>query len=90
MHIAQQVALTLRCMMCNIWRMTKLAQHLADRKLSQREFAAMIETDTSVVSRFVRGEARPGLDLAFIIERVTQGAVPASSWAKDAKQGAAQ
>lgn len=62
--------------------MNQLALYLSTNSISQRQFAESISLDPSVVSRFLRGEARPGLDTAFLIERATGGEVKAESWAK--------
>ena len=66
--------------MCNVLDMEKLTEHLAAFKISRRDFAQAIGVHESVLSRFINGHARPGLDSAVAIERVTGGAVPASSW----------
>lgn len=62
--------------------MTQLAQYLTENGISQRQFAETVNLDPSVVSRFLRNEARPGLDTAFAIERATGGRVKAESWTK--------
>lgn len=62
--------------------MAHLAEYLTDNGLTQREFAESINLDSSVISRFLRNLARPGLDTAFAIERATGGKVKAESWAK--------
>ena len=53
------------------------------------DFADLIGVDQSVLSRFCRGLARPGLDKAVAIERATQGAVPAAYWVDQPQSGAA-
>ena len=63
--------------------MNKLATYLSLKKMSQREFGDLIGVDHSVVSRFVSGQARPGLDTAARIERHTAGLVTMMSWARD-------
>lgn len=60
--------------------MNKLQQHLETNNIGRREFADQIGVDQSVLSRFCRGLARPGLDNAIAIERATAGAVPAAYW----------
>lgn len=76
--------------------MENLGSYLSRKGITQSQFADQISTDSSVVSRFVRGLARPGLDLAFKIEAVTDGAVPAEMWVRaeaateDAKPEGAQ
>lgn len=66
--------------------MNKLLEYLRDAGISQRKMAAAIHVDPSVMSRYLSGEARPGLDKAVAIERATDGAVPASCWAAGAKE----
>lgn len=66
--------------MCKLARMNKLQHHLETNHIARREFAETIGVDQSVLSRFCRGLARPGLDKAVAIERATDGAVPASYW----------
>jgi transcriptional regulator with XRE-family HTH domain len=70
--------------MCNKRRMSKLRDYLTATGKSQRAFAREADIDTSFLSRLCSGEARPGLDLAFRLERLTAGAVPASSWTAEA------
>jgi transcriptional regulator with XRE-family HTH domain len=60
--------------------MTDLGAYLSSRNISQRAFAARLGVHQSIVSRLCRREIRPGLDLAFHIQRETHGAVPAESW----------
>ena len=67
--------------------MTELGHFLRGRGISQKDFSAQLGVDQSVMSRFVNGQARPGLDLAVKIERVTGGAVPVETWVS--KEGAA-
>lgn len=69
--------------------MNKLQKHLEDNKIGRRDFADLIGVDQSVLSRFCRGLARPGLDKAVAIERATQGAVPAAYWVDQPQAGAA-
>jgi len=60
--------------------MMLLARYLKDTGTSQKTFAALAGVDQSVVSRLARQQIQPGLDLAFRIEKLTDGAVPAASW----------
>lgn len=69
--------------------MNKLQKHLEDNKIGRRDFADLIGVDQSVLSRFCRGLARPGLDKAVAIERATDGAVPAAYWVDEPQAGAA-
>lgn len=60
--------------------MEQLETYLTQNGLKQSQFAELVSLHPSVVSRFIKGEARPSLETAFAIERATGGAVPASSW----------
>jgi DNA-binding transcriptional regulator YdaS (Cro superfamily) len=60
--------------------MKDLATYLAETGISQKAFASSIGVDPSVVSRFVKGTAKPGMPVAFKIEDATGGAVSARSW----------
>lgn len=66
--------------------MEKLATYLASKGISQKQFAALVNIHPSVISRFLRGEAKPSLDTAFIIERATKGRVKAASWTSEVQQ----
>lgn len=66
--------------MCNVVRMEKLATYLDARNISQREFSRLLEVDPSIVSRLVRGQMRPSLDLAVRIEKLTKGHIRPSYW----------
>ncbi|WP_299945299.1 helix-turn-helix transcriptional regulator [uncultured Ruegeria sp.] len=57
-----------------------LANHLAAENISQRDFAVLVESHQSIISRIINGRLRPSLEMAFAIERATNGAVPASHW----------
>jgi hypothetical protein len=52
-------------------------------KRGQQEAADLIGIDLARYNAFEHGRGRPGLDWAVRIEQVTNGAVPADSWAKD-------
>jgi transcriptional regulator with XRE-family HTH domain len=52
--------------------------------LTQAEFARKIEYDKGNLHRLLNGGLRPSLDLAFKIERVTDGVIPAAAWAEAA------
>ena len=70
--------------MCIVLFMSNLSTYLKEAGVSQRSFAAEIKVDPSIVSRLCKRDMKPSLDLAFTIERATQGAVPASSWIGEA------
>lgn len=69
--------------MCNKSTMENLATYLKCEKISQREFALSIGINHSVVSRFLSGAARPSLNTALTIERVTGGRVPVGAWVSE-------
>lgn len=60
--------------------MNNLQAFIAANGIKQADFAASIGSTQSMVSRLINGAATPSLALAAKIERVTAGAVPASSW----------
>lgn len=60
--------------------MEQLKQYIKDQKTTGRDFAANIGVSASVVSRYMSGQVRPPLDVAFVIEDVTGGQVPARCW----------
>ena len=64
--------------------MNKLQHYLETNNIGRREFAELIGVDQSVLSRFCRALARPGLDNAVAIERATGGAVPVAYWVDEA------
>lgn len=48
--------------------------------IKQRDLAQRLGISNSLVSKFLVSGIRPGLTVAAQIERITNGAVPASSW----------
>jgi transcriptional regulator with XRE-family HTH domain len=60
--------------------MKALGRWLRDRGISQDAFAARVGATQSQISRIVRGDRGPGIELAVAIERATDGAVPVTSW----------
>ncbi len=62
--------------------MDKLAQYLKDTGQTQMGFAEKIGKDQSLVSRYITGAAKPTLDVAVLISKVTDGAVPVDSWSQ--------
>ena len=60
-----------------------MRKFLIENKLTQREAAAILGISRPHLSQVVSGSKRPSLDLAVRIERLTDGAVPVSSWVDD-------
>jgi transcriptional regulator with XRE-family HTH domain len=60
--------------------MTNLANHLKENQIKQRDFANNLGISKSHMSGIVSGAKRPDLKLAFKIERLTGGKVPAKSF----------
>ena len=58
-----------------------LSEWLDAQAISRAEFARRCEYDPSNLTKLLRGAVRPSLDVAVRIERVTEGAVPATGWA---------
>jgi len=48
--------------------------------IPRRAIADQLGISTAYLSQLESGKKRPSLDLAFRIERLTGGAVPAASW----------
>jgi transcriptional regulator with XRE-family HTH domain len=60
--------------------MTILNHYLQNAGIRQADFAKEIGIGQAMVSRLVRGNAKPSLALADKIERASKGAVPIKSW----------
>jgi transcriptional regulator with XRE-family HTH domain len=60
-----------------------LAKYLREKGQSQRAFERALDLQPGMLSGYLSGNRRPGLDTAFAIERATNGEVPASSWAEE-------
>jgi predicted XRE-type DNA-binding protein len=60
--------------------MTQLSQYLNKNKITQVEFASLINTTQATVSRLAVGKAEPSPRLALKIQEVTDGAVPFECW----------
>ncbi|WP_083783465.1 helix-turn-helix domain-containing protein [Maritimibacter alkaliphilus] len=69
---------------CEQFGMDSLARYLREGSIRQRVFAEQIGCSSSYLSEILSGRKIPSLTLAFAIERETKGAVPASSWVKNA------
>ncbi len=61
---------------------TKLSRWLDVAGMSRDALAVKLGVGRSYVDKVCRGERRPSLDLAVAIEKLTEGAVPASAWIK--------
>lgn len=61
----------------------RLARYLEKKGESQRAFERRVDLNDGMISRYLSGERRPGIDIAAAIERATGGAVSAVSWAED-------
>jgi hypothetical protein len=65
-----------------------LAEFLGDRTNTQS--ATFLGCSTAHVRNLVGGAYRPGIDWAFRIEKLTDGAVPAGAWLEnDLEEGSA-
>lgn len=65
----------------------KLATYLSENKISPSAFATSIGVEPSTITRILRGERRPGIDLMLKIKAATSGRVDVEDMA--AAQGAA-
>lgn len=61
-----------------------LKTYLDKRALTQSDFAEVVGTTPATISRIIKGKFRPGLELAVKIAEATDGAVPVSSWTREA------
>lgn len=68
--------------------MSILKKYRQDAAILQEDFAKLVGVSQGAISKIECGETKPSLDLAFTIQRVTNGAVPAESWIAPTKQGA--
>jgi len=59
---------------------TKLSKWIDSKKLSRDDVAATLGIGRTYLDKLCRAISRPSLELAVEIEKVTQGAVPASDW----------
>lgn len=59
---------------------TALKEHLEKTGTSHAEFARRLGVTDSAVWRWAHGERTPGGKMAYAIEEVTGGKVPARSW----------
>jgi DNA-binding transcriptional regulator YiaG len=57
-----------------------LRNHLAQRKLSQAEFAALAGVSTASVSLWLSGHSKPGRESALLVQTATDGVVTFASW----------
>lgn len=67
-----------------------LAQFIQKSEYTQASFAARLGISASYMSDIINGKKRPSLDLAFEIERETEGFVPASTWVTPKVRGFAE
>lgn len=61
-----------------------LAVYLDEHRMSQRLLALKAKITSGQLSHFMLGKRRPGLAVAFAIQRATAGAVPAEAWLRQA------
>lgn len=66
--------------LCQQLRMDHLQHYLASSGTRQSSLAAQLSITRGYMSELVSGRKVPSLELAFRIERLTDGAVPASCW----------
>lgn len=69
--------------------MSHLSSYLQSSRKSQATLAEEVGVSRGYMSELVAGAKKPGLDLAFAIERATDGAVPAASWVSLPEEGSA-
>ena len=59
---------------------TPLQTYMQRHGIGDAEFALLIGKDRSVINRLRRGDVRPTLDVAGLIEAKTNGEVPMQAW----------
>lgn len=59
-----------------------LSRWIDAKGMTRDDLAAKLGVHRSTVDRLCRGDRRPNLSLAFQIEKLSKGEVPASIWAK--------
>ncbi len=59
---------------------TPLVDWIDRSGMTRREFAEKLDLAETSLNRLCRRERRPSLELAFAIEKLTKGAIPASYW----------
>jgi DNA-binding XRE family transcriptional regulator len=64
--------------------MDTLAKYLSDHRITDEDFAKSVGCHRTRINRIKRGKAKPSLDLAIKIERITEGEIPASSFSEAA------
>ncbi len=64
------------------WAIMDLAQYLNSSKQRASELAAAVGCETSTITRILRGERRPSINLAARIERATGGKVTIRDFAE--------
>lgn len=62
-----------------------LARFLDKHGLSQVEFSRMVHCSPVMVSLWTSGKRKPGLAYALVIEKVTNGAIPAFTWVRNGR-----
>lgn len=65
----------------------KLGAWLERKRISRRLFATWLDASESFVSRLISGEKRPGREMAFRIEELTEGLVSARGWSTGTHEG---
>ncbi len=59
---------------------SKLSRWMDSQSLTRDDVAARLDIQRTYLDKLCRAESRPSLELAFEIEKLTRGAVPASDW----------
>lgn len=69
--------------------MTRFSKYLKTEGVKQETLAERLGVTQGTISRLKCDAAKPSLELAVQIERITNGAVPVSSWVAEKEKGAA-
>lgn len=65
----------------------KLETYLKTKAISHAEFASLIGTTQTSVTRYVNGKRRPSIEMIDMIDRITKGKVKMRDWFKEVPEG---
>ena len=63
-------------------KQTKLSEWIDARELTREQVAQRLEIGRTYLDKLCRAQSRPSLELALKIDKMTDGAVPATDWLK--------
>jgi len=63
-------------------KQTPLSAWLDENEVTREEFAAKLDVTRPYLDKLCRGDRRPSLEIALLVEKLTKGEVPVSVWQK--------